>query len=589
MLIYLLAFVGGILTIVSPCILPVLPFVFSRADQPFRRSGLPLLAGMAITFAALASVATVAGAWIVRANQIGRALALVVFLAMGLALILPAIAESLSRPIVRLGERIQHKADKTPSIAQSTLLGVATGLLWAPCAGPILGLILTGAAVQGASAQTAFALLAFALGAAFSMGIALLAGNKVFMLMKRSLGVEEWVRRGLGAAVLLGVIVIAFGWDQGILRRISLASTTGIEQNLVDRLHPAKNATPVSTDATQAQPSMTMMAAKNAQAPLPVEGTMPSLDGAVAWLNSPPLSPRDLMGKVVLIDIWTYSCINCLRSIPYIEAWAGKYKGDGLVVIGVHTPEFAFEKDRANVAHAVGELKITYPVAIDSNYAIWKAFNNQYWPAHYFIDRQGKIRHHHFGEGEYDQSERIIRQLLKEGNTPLAVTGLVEVDGQGAQAAADVDNVGSPETYIGYERRQNFMSPEALKKDSGTVYTSPGRLNVNEWALAGKWNVGDERAELIAAPGKIIFRFHARDLHLVLGPAKGNKPVRFRILLDVAPPDADHGTDVDTQGNGTVKEYRLYQIIRQKGKIEDRTFQIEFLDPGVQAFAFTFG
>ncbi len=594
MLIYLLALVGGILTIVSPCILPVLPFVFSRADQPFRRSGLPLLAGMAITFAVVASVATVAGAWIVRANQIGRALALIVFLVVGLALIFPLIAESLSRPFVRLGERVQRKAEAAPSVAQSVLLGVATGLLWAPCAGPILGLILTGAAVQGASAQTAILLLAFALGAALSMGLALLAGNKVFMLMKRSLGMEEWIRRGLGAAVLLGVIAIAFGWDQGILRRVSLASTSGVEQNLVDRLHPVTkpsgaNAPAMSADPAQAQPSMTMMAAKNAQAPLPVEGTLPSLDGAVAWLNSSSLGPKDLKGKVVLIDFWTYSCINCLRSIPYIEAWAEKYKADGLVVIGVHTPEFAFEKDQTNVARAVRELKITYPVAIDSNYAIWKAFNNQYWPAHYFIDRQGKIRYHHFGEGEYDQSERVIRQLLKEGNTPLAVTALVEVNGVGAQAAADFDDVRSPETYIGYERRQNFVSPEALKKDSATTYTSPGRLDVNEWALAGKWKVSDERADLVATPGKIVFRFHARDLHLVLGPAKGNKPVRFRILLDGAPPAEDHGTDVDAQGDGTVKEYRLYQLIRQKGKIENRTFQIEFLDPGVQAFAFTFG
>ncbi len=594
MLIYLLAFVGGILTIVSPCILPVLPFVFSRADQPFRRSGLPLLAGMAITFAAVASVATTAGGWIVRANQVGRALALIVFLVVGLALIFPPIAEALSRPFVRLGERLQRKAESAPTVAQSLLLGVAAGLLWAPCAGPILGLNLTGAAVQGASARTAILLLAFALGAALSMGFALLAGNKVFMFMKRSLGVEEWIRRGLGAAVLLGVIAIVFGWDQGILTRISLAGTSGVEQNLVDRLRPVTKASGESLPATsgepaQAQPSMTMMAARNAQAPLPVEGELPSLDGAVAWLNSPPLTPKDLKGKVVLVDFWTYSCINCLRSIPYIEAWAEKYKGDGLVVIGVHTPEFAFEKDQANVARAVRELKITYPVAIDSNYAIWKAFNNQYWPAHYFIDRQGKIRYHHFGEGEYDQSERVIRQLLKEGNTPLAVTGLVDVSGVGAEAAADTEDIQSPETYIGYERRQNFVSPEALKKDSTTLYTSPGRLDVNQWALAGKWKVSDERAEMVAAPGKIIFRFHARDLHLVLGPAKGNKPVRFRILLDGAPPADDHGTDVDAEGNGTVKEYRLYQLIRQKGKIEDRTFQIEFLDPGVQAFAFTFG
>lgn len=588
MLTYLLAFVGGVLTIVSPCILPVLPFVFSRADQPFSRSGLPLLAGMAATFAGVASVATVAGAWIVRANQIGRVLALAVFLVLGLALLFPRFAEYLSRPLVRLGARVQQSADATPSISQSLLLGVATGLLWAPCAGPILGLILTGAAVQGVSAHTVFLLLAFALGAAFSIGLALLAGNKVFTMMKRSLRAEDWIRRGLGAAVLVGVVAIALGWDQGILRRISLAGTSGIEQNLVDRLQPVQGPL-TSPAASQAQPAMTMMAARTAPATLPVEGSLPDLAGAVAWLNSPPLNREELKGKVVLIDFWTYSCINCLRSIPYVEAWAEKYKGDGLVVIGVHTPEFAFEKDRANVTKAVHELKITYPVAIDSDYAIWKAFNNEYWPAHYFIDREGRIRHHHFGEGEYEESEQVIRELLKEGNTTLKVTPLVEVKGEGVQAAADFGSVQSPETYVGYERQQNFASPEAFKKDSTALYTSPGRLNVNQWALAGKWNVSAERALLVAAPGKIVFRFHARDLHLVLGPGKGGKPIHFRVLLDGAAPTDDRGVDVDSQGNGTVEEYRLYQLIRQKGTIEDRTFQIEFLDPGVQAFAFTFG
>ena len=368
-----------------------------------------------------------------------------------------------------------------------------------------------------------------------------------------------------------------------------MASTSGVEQKLVDRLQPAPQSPAMSTDGAQGQPAMTMMSARNAQASLPVEGSLPSLGGAVAWLNSPPLTTKELKGKEVLIDFWTYSCINCLRSIPYIEAWAEKYKEDGLVVIGVHTPEFAFEKDRANVAHAVSELKITYAMAVDSNFVIWKPFNNQYWPAHYLIDRQGEIRHHHFGEGEYDESERVVRQLLKEGNTRLRVTGLVEVNGVGAQAAADIEDVRSPETYIGYERRQNFVSPEVLKKDSSALYTSPGRPDVNQWALAGKWNVADERAVLVATPGKIVFRFHARDLDLVLGPAKGDKPVRFRVLLDGAEPADDRGTDVDAQGNGTVKEYRLYQLIRQKGKIEDRTFQIEFLDPGVRAFAFTFG
>ena len=477
MLLYFLGFVGGILTIVSPCILPVLPFVFDRADQPFRRSGLPLLAGMAMTFTLVAGVATLAGTWIVRANQIGRFLAIVIFFVLGLSLLFPSFAEYLSRPFVRLGARVQGPADSTPSVGKSLILGVSTGLLWAPCAGPILGLILTGAAVQGASAHTAFLLLAFALGAACSLGLALLAGGRVFAFMKRSLGAEEWIRRGLGVAVLLSVIAIAFGWDQGVLQRISLASTSGIEQKLVDRVRPApdtsastsmmmsaaadKTAPKMTSDGQagstmmmsatghgasmmtsadgQAGPAMTSVAAQTAPIQLGSEGSFPSLEGAVAWLNSAPLTRDGLKGKVVLIDFWTYSCINCLRAIPYTEAWSEKYKGDGLVVIGVHTPEFAFEKDQGNVSKAVRDLKITYPVANDSNYAIWKAFHNEYWPAHYFIDRQGKIRYHHFGEGEYEKSEQVIQQLLKEGNAAVRASGVVQVNGAGAAGCCGLE------------------------------------------------------------------------------------------------------------------------------------------------------
>ena len=246
-----------------------------------------------------------------------------------------------------------------------------------------------------------------------------------------------------------------------------------------------------STDG-QAGPAMTSMAAQTAPIQLGSERSFPSLDGAVAWLNSAPLTRDGLKGKVVLIDFWTYSCINCLRAIPYTEAWSEKYKGDGLVVIGVHTPEFAFEKDQGNVSKAVRDLKITYPVAIDSNYAIWKAFHNEYWPAHYFIDRQGKIRYHHFSEGEYDKSEQVLQQLLKEGNPTVQVSGMVQVNGAGAEAAADLTDVQSPETYVGYARQQSYSSPEPIKRDSQETYTAPGRLNVNGWGLAGKWDVGEE-------------------------------------------------------------------------------------------------
>jgi cytochrome c biogenesis protein CcdA/thiol-disulfide isomerase/thioredoxin len=569
---YAIAFVGGLLTIVSPCILPVLPFVFARADQPFRRSGLPLLAGMALTFTLVGSLATVAGDWIVRANQAGRALAIALFAVFGLALLFPALADVLSRPFVRLGARLQTPAHSGPSVAGSVLLGISTGLLWTPCAGPILGLILTGAAVEGSSAQSAALLLAFAAGAASALALALLAGNRMFHLMKRSLGIERWIRRGLGVAVLAGAFGIAMGWDTGVLARMSLTpgvGTTGLEQRLVDRV---------------------ALAAEARGPALGVEGTMPPLDGAIAWLNSPPLTRDSLRGKVVMIDFWTYSCINCLRAIPYVQAWYDKYKNSGLVVIGVHTPEFAFERDKANVAKAVQDLKLTYPIAVDSNRTIWNAFQNRYWPAHYFIDGQGRIRHHHFGEGDYQESERVIQELLRENNAnTTSANGFVQVDATGAQAAPNLGAVGSPETYIGYLRQEHWASPEDIKRNDDERYSAPGRLRVNQWGLEGWWNVGEEQAVAAQPRSKILFRFHARDLHLVLGPKPGGKPVRFRVLLDGAPPLDDAGADVDKQGNGVINSFRLYQLIRQKGAVEDRTFQIEFLDPGVQAFAFTFG
>jgi cytochrome c biogenesis protein CcdA/thiol-disulfide isomerase/thioredoxin len=580
MLLYVLAFVGGVLTIVSPCILPVLPFVFSRADQPFRRSGLPLLIGMAATFAAVAGVVTFAGAWVVRANQIGRIFAIVVFAILGLALLFPKIAEYLTKPLVRLGGKVQGQNNtEAPSIGRSLILGMSTGLLWAPCAGPILGLILTGAALQGPSAHSTFLLLSFSAGAATSLAAALLAGNRVFALMKKSLGAEEWIRRGLGVAVLIGVVAISFGWDTGILRRLSLASTSGVEQRLIDRFHPIAHASPKESEPAQ----------QHTAVKLDYEGTFPGFEGAVKWINSPPLTRSQLKGKVVVVDFWTYSCINCLRAVPYVEAWAEKYKNDGLVVVGVHTPEFAFEKDPANVAKAVADLKITYPVAIDSDYAIWKAFNNQYWPAHYFIDAKGEIRYHHFGEGKYDESEEVIQQLLREKNSSLQASGFVQVNATGPEAAADFSNVASPETYVGYSRAQSYASPQKIRDDKPQDYTAPARLTVNQWGLAGSWNVSGEHAQLVTAPGKVIFRFHARDLHLVLGPGKNGQPIRFRVRIDGTPPGEDHGVDADGKGDGVVKEYRLYQLIRQKGKVEDRTFEIEFLDPGAQAFAFTFG
>lgn len=604
MLLIALAYAGGVLTIVSPCILPVLPFVFAQADRPFVRAGLPTLIGMAATFAVVASLAAVGGSWAVHANQWGRWIALALVALFGLALLAPSIAERASRPLVALGGRLSDRAGQGGGIGSSLLLGVATGLLWAPCAGPVLGLILTGAALNGASAETASLLLAYAAGAATSLGLAILIGGKVFAAMKRSLGAGEWIRRGLGAAVLAGVAAIALGLDTGLLARLSLASTAPLEQALVDRVRPKPEepsvvmapgeggAMMMQAGGQNAGPAMMAMRPKGAPGKadaLPDEGAAPSIAGAVEWLNSKPLTDAELRGKVVLVDFWTYSCINCLRALPYVRAWAEKYRDSGLVVIGVHAPEFAFEKDLGNVKRAVSELKIDYPVAVDNDYAIWRAFKNQYWPAHYFIDANGRIRHHHFGEGAYDVSEKVIRQLLAEAGQKTLPGGGVNVTAGGAQAAADMDDVKSPETYVGYDRAENFISPGGAVQNAAHTYEAGPAPRLNEWSLSGDWTVEAENAALNSAGGKIRFRFHARDLHLVLGPGDGGAPARFRVTIDGAAPKDSHGVDVDENGEGLVTEHRLYQLVRQSGPVGDHMFEIEFLDPGPRAFAFTFG
>jgi cytochrome c biogenesis protein CcdA/thiol-disulfide isomerase/thioredoxin len=576
MLLFLLAYLGGVLTIVSPCILPVLPFVFARANRSFLRSGLPMLAGMAVTFAAVASLAAIGGSWAVRANQAGRWAAILLLGFFGLTLLFPRLADRAMQPLVRLGSRLSSKADEgRERIGASLLLGAATGLLWAPCAGPILGLILTGAALNGASVGTSLLLLAYALGAATSLALALLVGGRVFALMKRSLGAGEWVRRGLGLLVLAGVAAIALGLDTAYLARFSTAQTETIEQGLAERL--GMETSRGSTEASEGA---------GGRLNLPVEGPMPSLQGINAWLNSRPLIREDLRGKVVLIDFWTYSCINCLRSIPYVRAWHERYRDDGLVVIGVHAPEFAFERDLGNVRRAVADLGITYPVGLDNDYAVWRALANHYWPAHYFIDAEGRVRYHHFGEGGYDRSERVIRQLIEESGRTLSPE-MAHAEAQGVSAEAARETLRSPETYLGYRRAANFTSPGGLAHDVAKPYQG-APLALNQWSLAGDWTVGPRGARLNRAGGRIALRFHARDLHLVLGSANG-RPVRFRITIDGRPPGAAAGLDVDAAGNGRIAGQRLYQLVRQQGGIGERLFEIELLDAGAEAFAFTFG
>ncbi|AWH52158.1 cytochrome C biogenesis protein [Stenotrophomonas sp. ESTM1D_MKCIP4_1] len=589
MLLLLLAYLGGVLTLLSPCILPVLPFVFARANRPFLRSTLPLLLGMALTFAVVASLAAVGSQWVAQANQIGRWVALVLMAVFALALLLPRLADHLLAPFQRAGARLSARADAADDAGRggawtSLLIGIATGLLWAPCAGPILGLVLTGAALHGASVGTSALLLAYALGAATALALAVWIGGRVFNALKARLGLGDVLRKVLGVAALLAVVAIGMGWDTGLLTRLSSVSTARIEQGLLDAMPGAQ----------PAAPPMMMMAGANtaADTPLPVEGTLPTLDGATGWLNSPPLKAEQLRGKVVLIDFWTYSCINCLRAMPFVHEWEHRYRDHGLVVIGVHTPEFAFERDPRNVMKAVQQLKVAYPVALDNQYSIWRAFNNQYWPAQYFVDAQGNIRAHQFGEGNYAHSEQVIRRLLTEaGQTALPPPAdPAAADLQGVATQADMGNLRSPETYLGHARAEHFASAGGQRTDASFDYALPPSLALNQWGLSGHWTITDEAAQLQQAGGRIAFQFHARDLHLVLAPTREGKPVRFRVWLDGKPlPATDAGSDVDAEGRGVVNENRLYQLIRQRGAVGPHRFEIEFLDAGVQAYAFTFG
>ena len=325
-----------------------------------------------------------------------------------------------------------------------------------------------------------------------------------------------------------------------------------------------------------------------AVARLPFGPKFPPLKGATAWLNTEPLTPAGLRGKVVVVEFWTYTCINWRRTLPYVRTWAERYKDQGLVVIGVSTPELSFEKDVNNVRRATKEMKMDFPIAIDNDYAIWNAFGNQYWPALYFIDAQGNIRHHQFGEGHYEESEAVIRELLTESGAK----GLPEaapIDADGVELAADGNTIGSGENFLGYGRTENFSSPGRTVYDKPHVYAAPARLELNQWALSGDWTFGREAVVVNKAGGRLTYRFHARDVNLILGPAKPGASVRFRVLIDGLAPGGAHGADIDSEGNGTITEQGMYQLIRQSGPIVDREFAIEFLDPGAEAFDFTFG
>ena len=402
---FLIAFLGGLLTVLSPCILPVVPFLFAGADRT-RSSILLTLGGMALTFALVSSLAVVSSEWVIQANNTGRHVALVVMALFAMSLISARISGWLACPFVLLGNRLDPETRKMSGPLGSLMIGVATGLLWAPCAGPILGVILTGAMLQGANAQTSLLLVAYGLGSALSLGTLIFAGRGLVNRLKASIPVSGWLRRATGFAVLAAALVISSGADKTLLAGASSEGVSVLEKGVLESVPKVVE---YLVSKAKAEPTL-----DNAQGP------MPSLSGAVEWLNSPALTSESLRGKVVLVDFWTYDCINCQHTLPYVKDWAQKYEKDGLVVIGVHTPEYGFERIISNVRDEVKKLGITYPVAIDNNYAIWRNFDNQYWPAHYLIDAKGQVRFTHFGEGRYETQEKMIQQLLQEAKAPAA-------------------------------------------------------------------------------------------------------------------------------------------------------------------------
>jgi thiol-disulfide isomerase/thioredoxin len=383
--------------------------------------------------------------------------------------------------------------------------------------------------------------------------------------MKRHPLSSQSARRALGVVGIAGFVALALCFDGNVLTRFQIMNTAKAEDTSIGAHQRGNHLSLVD------------------------EGAMPELDGATGWLNSAPLSRKSLSGKVVLVNFWTYTCINSIRPLPYLRNWARKYHDAGFVVIGVHTPEFSFEHEPVNVENAVRNLNVTFPVATDSERRVWQSFNNQYWPAQYLVDAKGRIRYHNFGEGDYGNIERVIQELLEENGATGLTSDTASMSGVGVEVPPDWGNGRSPETYIGYRQSQNFVSPEKVRKDSVEVYNAPAKLSLNHWGLSGSWNVNAESAVLQTVPGKIVFRFHSRDLHLILAPTRDGKAVRFKVTLDGAALGENHGVDTAPDGTGEIREPRLYQLIRQKGPIVDRTFEIEFLDPGVQALDFTFG
>ncbi|MCF4127511.1 redoxin domain-containing protein [Methylobacterium sp. SyP6R] len=583
MTLFLAAYLAGVLTLLSPCIVPVLPFVLvsfvpARSGRPLVAGTLPFLAGLGLAFTAAAGPAAVGGGLVARLGTAGRLLAFGLLAAFAVSLLSHRVSDRLHRPLVRLGAAVaglsaapsSRRGTGIPGPFRSLCLGAATGLLWTPCAGPILGLVLTGAALNGAGWQTTALIATYAAGAATVLAGAARLGRPLAAVLRRHLGLGDRLRRAVGAGLLAWLAALALGADADLLARYPAAGTVAAEESIL---------TALGVEPARAEPSRSL---------LPVEGALPDLAGATQWLNGGSLTKEGLRGRVVLVHVWTSSCINCIRTLPYLRAWAERYREQGLAVIGIHAPEFAFEHDVGTVAAAIRRHGLPYPVAVDNEFRLWRGLRNSYWPALYVVDAEGRIRHHQFGEGGYARSEAAIQDLLAEAAGRRATDrGATPTRAAGAEAAPDLAHLRSGEIYLGSDKAATFASPEGLS--FGPRVYSPGRLRPNQWSLAGTWAVEPDHARLAAEGGSVTVRFRARDLHLVAGPGPDGRPVRFDVTLDGAPPGEDHGTDAGPDGGGTIVETRLYQLVRQSDPARERTFAVRFHGSGIRVYAFTFG
>jgi cytochrome c biogenesis protein CcdA/thiol-disulfide isomerase/thioredoxin len=578
----ILAVLAGTLTVLSPCILPILPALLSAsASEGFRHRPFWIVLGLAASFTLFGTVFAVFGTFLGLSNAALRYAAMAILLFFGLSLLWPRLWNRTGTWVGTLAQKIPG-ADRPPAEqgrSGALLVGASLGLVWAPCAGPILGIIITLAAVQGAFGRSLLLMSGYSLGAALPMLVIGYGGRRLF---KKTLSVGKWgelSHRVLGAVTIATVIALFFNLDTLFLSRIPgrFFPAGALEKKLAatgsGSLTAGADVAPAVAEAAAEMPS------------LPVLGKMPEFSNISAWLNSQPLTSASLRGRVVLVDFWTYSCINCIRTLPYVTRWYDKYRDQGFVVIGVHTPEFTFEKEAGNVKKAIGRYGIRYPVALDNFYGTWKAYNNVAWPTHYLFDTQGRLREVHIGEGAYEETERSIRSLLGEAKL---LRSRQEIDRPAA--TVDFSRIESPETYVGYGRARKFSSPEASANDRVRKYTSPASLGLNEWALRGTWKISREAAFLEAPGGGVRFRFRAPRLHLVMRSMDG-MGVAARILLDGKPVPPDRrGKDVEPDGRLTVADSRLYDLVDLSAKDpRDHVFEIDFEKPGVAVYSFTFG